>query len=222
MKKVNAIAIDGPAGSGKSTVAKEVAKRLGFLYVDTGAMYRALTFKAIDTGTDFTDEKALIGLSEKSDIELKNTGESLEVYLDKKDVTREIRTMEVTRKVKILASIGKIRENMVRLQRKMGEVSSGCVLEGRDIGTVVFPDAKNKFYLDGDFNVRVKRRFDELKARNLDVPVEEVENDLIARDTSDITRKVGPLKKADDAVVVDTTLMTAGEVVDKILSFIKK
>ncbi len=222
MKKPGVIAIDGPAGSGKSTVAKEVAHRLGFLYIDTGAMYRALTLKAINKGLDFSDNEALVELSKNTDIELKESGDSLKVYLDKKDVSHKIRSMEVTTKVKLLASLKDVRENMLKLQRKLGSLSSGAVLEGRDIGTVVFPDAAYKFYLDASFEKRVERRFRELKEKGFSVSPEEIEADVRNRDASDMTREVAPLKKAEDAKVIDTTNMTVEEVAGKILEIVKK
>ena len=221
MKKVNIIAIDGPAGSGKSTVAKRIAKELGFLYIDTGAMYRALTLKAIEKGLDFKDKEALAALSHDMDIELKPSDNSLKVYLDKKDVTEDIRTMEVTTRVKLLAPIKEIRTNMVNLQRKLGKAQKGAVLEGRDIGTVVFKDAAYKFYLDADPDTRAKRRFDELQEKGFNVSLDEVRNGLRDRDASDMTRKVGPLKKAPDAEVIDTTRMTIDEVVDTVLEVVK-
>lgn len=216
--KVNVIAIDGPAGSGKSTVAKEVAARLGYLYVDTGAMYRALTLKAMNEKLDMTDEEALIGLSKKMDIRLKDSRGALSVYLDKKDVTEQIRTMEVTSKVRLLSGIKGVRDNMVRHQRKLGLSSRGAVLEGRDIGTVVFPDAKYKFYLDASMDTRIKRRFNELKEKGFSVSIDEITKDVVGRDKSDMTRSVGPLKKSKDAVLVDTTNMKITEVVDKVLA----
>lgn len=218
---MNVIAIDGPAGSGKSTVAKGVAKGLGFLYIDTGAMYRALTLKAIKKKADFNDKKALIALSQDMDIELRESGDSLKVYLDKEDVSLKIRTMEVTKKVKILASLKGVRENMVKLQRKLGASSSGAVLEGRDIGTVVFPQAAHKFYLDAGFETRAIRRFEELKEKGLSVSLEEIKEDMKTRDASDMTREVAPLKKAKDAVVIDTTDMKVSDVVQKILNIIR-
>ncbi len=222
MKKPNVIAIDGPAGSGKSTVAKEVAKELGFLYIDTGAMYRALTLKAINEGLDLTDDEALLGLSKNTSIELKDSDGALKVYLDKKDVSEDIRTMEVTTKVKHLASLKGVRENMVKIQRKLGHSSRGAVLEGRDIGTVVFSDAAHKFYLDANFKTRVMRRWSELKEKGISASPEEVKEDLEHRDSSDMAREVGALKKAEDASVIDTTDMTAGDVVKQILGAVKK
>ncbi|MGB2705806.1 MAG: (d)CMP kinase [Candidatus Omnitrophota bacterium] len=222
MKKPNVIAIDGTAGSGKSTVAKEVAKELGFLYIDTGAMYRALTLAAVNEGLDLSDRDALLALSKNTDIELKDSGGSLKVYLDKKDVSEDIRTMEVTTKVKHLASLKGVRENMVKIQRKLGHSSRGAVLEGRDIGTVVFPETPYKFYLDADFETRAARRFRELKEKGLSVSLEEVRKDVEHRDSSDMTRKVGALKKAEGATVIDTTDMTVCEVAKRILDIVKK
>jgi len=222
MRKANVIAIDGPAGSGKSTVAKEVARKLSFLYIDTGAMYRALTLKAMKKKINLQDRESLIKLSEKMRIELKNSKDSLKVYLDGKNVTNDIRTMEVTKKVKYIARIEEVRKNMAKLQRKLGLESSGAVLEGRDIGTVVFPYAKHKFYLDASFETRVKRRFDELKAKAMTASWEEVEDDVKNRDTSDMTRHAGPLKKASDAKLIDTTGFTVEQVVEKIFEIVKK
>ncbi|MCQ9207698.1 MAG: (d)CMP kinase, partial [Omnitrophica bacterium] len=222
MAKSNIIAIDGPAGSGKSTVAKSVATRLGILYVDTGAMYRALTLKAINEGLDFSDKNALVELSKSTHIDLEESESSLKVYLDKDDVTEKIRTMEVTKAVKFLASVCGVRENMVRLQRALSAASSGAVLEGRDIGTVVFPHALHKFYLDASFETRTKRRFDELKAKGFDITLQEVKDDVMSRDKSDMAREAGPLKKAEDATVVNTTGMTVTQVVDKIMAEIRR
>lgn len=214
------IAIDGPAGSGKSTVAKLVAQRLGFLYIDTGAMYRALTIKALRTKADLNDEAKLGALARATDIELKQSGSSLKVYLDGEDVTSEIRTPEITNKVKYIARAKPVRECMVAKQRKLGE-EGGTVMEGRDIGTVVLPDADKKFYIDATFDVRVGRRHKELNGNGAALTEEEVKKDLKIRDESDFNRAIGPLKKADDAIVVDTTDLTIEGVVDKVLSIIK-
>lgn len=221
MDRINVIAIDGPAGSGKSTVAKLVAKNLKFLYIDTGAMYRALTLKAVKEGADFNDQEKLIALSKDLDVRLVESGGDLKVLLDGNDVSEKIRSMEITAKVKFVAGTAGVRKNMVRLQQKLGRASSGAVMEGRDIGTVVFPDAAHKFYLDANSRTRAERRFKELKEKGFDVSFLEVEKDVKARDASDMTRKVGALKKAKDARLIDTTDMTIEEAVDKILAQVK-
>lgn len=215
--KTKVIAIDGPAGSGKSTVAREAAKRLGFVYLDTGAMYRALTLKALKKGINLEDEPALIEMAKFTKIEIKSSLDAtLKVFLDNEDVTKSIRTNAVTNNVSFLARIPKIREIMLQLQRKFGE-SFNIVVEGRDIGTVVFPDAAKKFYLDADFKVRASRRFKELKEVDNSVNEEAVLKDLIERDNLDLTRKVAPLKKAEDAIYLDTTNLTIEEVVNEIV-----
>lgn len=214
------IAIDGPAGSGKSTVAKLVAQKLGFLYIDTGAMYRALTVKALRDGTDLNDEAKLGALARAAEIKLKDSGGSLKVYLDGEDVTTEIRTPEITNNVKYIARAKAVRECMVVMQRGLGE-EGGTVMEGRDIGTVVLPAADKKFYIDASFDVRVRRRYRELVDGGQTLTEEEVRKDLKIRDESDLKRAIGPLKKADDAILIDTTDLTIEGAVDKVLSFIK-
>jgi len=213
------IAIDGPAGAGKSTVAKILAQKLGFLYIDTGAMYRALTLKAIEQKIDVKDSGRLIKMAEATKIDLVSQDGRLKVLLDGREVSREIREPRVTKLVSDVAKIKGVREAMLKLQRALGKVSDS-VLEGRDIGTVVFPDAEKKFYLDAKFNERVDRRYKELKEASREVKSEEVAQDLNNRDTIDSSREFAPLKKADDAVYIDTTNMTIEEVVGKILSYI--
>ena len=214
------IAIDGPAGSGKSTVAKLVAQKLDFLYIDTGAMYRALTVKALETKADLNDEVALGALAKKTDLKLKQDGGSLKVFLDGRDVTAAIRTPAVTNNVKYIARAKPVRECMVALQRKLGE-QGGTVMEGRDITTVVLPHADKKFYIDAAFDVRACRRHKELKEAGTDISEEEVKKDLKVRDDSDFNRAIGPLKKTDDVIVVDTTGLTIEEAVDKVMGLIK-
>ena len=214
------IAIDGPAGAGKSTVAKILAKKLNFLYIDTGSMYRALTLKAIKEGIDIKDTARLIQMARTSRLDLMNNPDgSMKVILDGKDVSLSIREPRITRLVSDLAKIEEIREVMLGLQRKLGR-QRDSVLDGRDIGTVVFPDADKKFYIDADFKERVTRRYNELKGLGQDVTPEAIEADLKNRDTKDSTREFAPLKKADDAVYIDTTDLTIEEVVEKVKSYI--
>lgn len=215
------IAIDGPAGAGKSTVGKRTARKLGFLYIDTGAMYRALTLKAIEQGISVNDEPAIIRMAENTVIDLINKEDgSLAVMLDSRDVSKEIRQPRITQLVSDIAKIKEVRRIMVCLQRKLGK-QKNSVLDGRDIGTVVFPDADRKFYVDADFKERVRRRFEELKETGQAITFEEVEADLHNRDTIDSTRAVAPLKRADDAIYLDTTKMSIDEVVEAILTRIK-
>ncbi len=213
------IAVDGPAGSGKSTVSKLIAKKLGLLYIDTGAMYRALTLKAMKTGADLKDEQALINLAKTTKIDLQEKGE-LRVFLDEKDVSRAIRTPEVTANVKYIARVPGVRHEMVELQRSIGK-AQGAVLEGRDIGTVVFPKADYKFYLDASPEERAKRRCKDLIELGGSPDIGQVKNDIISRDESDINRTVGALKKADDAIFIDTTNLSIDEVVGKMLGCMK-
>lgn len=214
------IAIDGPAGSGKSTVAKLVANELGFLYVDTGAMYRALTLKAMQKGVDLKDESALIELAKKTSIKLEGQSDGrLKVFLDAKDVTNQIRTPEVTSNISYIANVPGVRQEMVKLQRRIGHsAEKGAVLEGRDIGTVVFPDAPKKFYLDASVEERARRRHKELLENGINTQLDRIEADIRIRDKKDQTRKVGALKKAADAILIDTTDLTVQEVIDGVLS----
>lgn len=212
------IAIDGPAGAGKSTVAKLVAKKLGFLYIDTGAMYRALTLKVLETKTDIKDTQAIAALARRSKIELEETKDnSLRVYLDKKDVSQLIRQPRIAKLVSHVAKIKAVRQIMVKLQRKLGATHES-VLDGRDIGTVVFPKAEKKFFIDADFKERVNRRLKDMKKLEVkSANFKTVAADLSNRDTIDSTRKVAPLKKAKDAIYIDTTNLSIEQVVKKLL-----
>lgn len=223
--RIEAVAIDGPAGSGKSTVSRRVAEQLGYVYIDTGAMYRALTLKALNEGADLTDEKALIRLSEEIDLELtpsNRPGRTINVVLDGKDVSEEIRSMAVSEKVKFIARVAGVRKNLVKLQRGMAASAGGAVMEGRDITTVVLPGASHKFYLDASFEERVGRRLNELKSKGVFVTRREVEEDLKMRDHTDRTRKAGPLRKSDDACLLDTTEMSIDEVVERIVLSVRE
>lgn len=207
------IAIDGPAGAGKSTVSKMLAKRLGFLYIDTGAMYRALTLKAIESKVDINDIDTIVNMAHNTAIDLINNPDgSLKVLLDGRDVSKEIRQPFITKTVSDIAKIKGVRVVMCDLQRKLGK-QKNSVLDGRDIGTVVFPDADKKFFVDADFKTRVLRRYKELIALGEKVAVSDIEKDLHNRDTIDSTREFAPLKKADDAIHVNTTDMSIEDVV---------
>lgn len=214
------VAIDGPAGSGKSTVSKLIAAKLGLLYIDTGAMYRALTLKAVRRGMGLEDGDALAKLAGNTKIDLRNVSGSLKVFLDGEDVSGFIRTPELTNNVKFIARVPGVRREMVKLQRIIGGRSS-AVLEGRDIGTVVFPDAKFKFYLDADVEERSRRRHKELLETLQNADFGDIKNDVMKRDESDMNRDVGALKKAPDAVLIDTTDLSIEKVVEKLLSYIK-
>ena len=211
------ITIDGPAGAGKSTVAKAVARALGFSYLDTGAMYRALTLKAMRSGCPLDDEEALVRLAGQTSIQLlpdPQTGTV--VRLDGEDVSADIRTVEVTNQTFYIARAPRVREIMVDRQRQIGR-EQDVVVEGRDIGTVVFPQARYKFYLDANFEERARRRLTELQEKGKTVEAEQLKAELQERDQRDLTRPAGPLKQAADAVVIDSTSLTIDGVVQEIL-----
>jgi len=215
------IAVDGPAGAGKSTVARILAKRLGFLYIDTGAMYRALTLKALENNVPIADEQKLIQLAGNVKIDLRNNADgSLSIILDGRDVSLDIRKGQITQFVSDVAKIKEVRQILVKMQRALG-AKGDCVLDGRDIGTVVFPDAQKKFFIDASIEERTRRRFKELKGLSQNVSQEDVALDLTNRDKIDSTRKASPLRKAPDAIYIDTTNLSIEEVVDKMLGFIK-
>ncbi len=216
------VTIDGPAGAGKSTVAKLLAKKLGVAFMDTGAMYRALTLKALRASIPLDNEEALVRLAEATAIDLMNTpGKPSKVLLDGEDVTEAIRSTEVTNNTFYIARTPGVRHVMVAWQREMGK-KQPMVGDGRDLGTVVFPDAQFKFYLDADFKVRCQRRIDELRAKGQEVDEQALIKDLADRDHKDFSRKVGPLKKADDAIIIDSTGMTIDQVVETLAQRIHK
>ena len=215
------ITLDGPAGAGKSTVAKRLAQRLGVSYLDTGAMYRALTLKALRLKINLEDEEALTALAKKTVIDFKEFGGHLHVVLDGEDVAEAIRSSEVTNNTFYAARTGGVREIMVNWQRAIGEKQS-LVTDGRDQGTVAFPKATYKFYVDADFEERARRRQKELEAGGKSVDFEQLKKDMRDRDQKDFTRAVGPLKKADDAIVIDSTGLAVEGTVDKIMKYIKR
>ena len=217
------IAIDGPAGSGKSTTAKLVARKLGYIYLDTGAMYRAITLKALTSHIDLSNEEEISGLAHNSNIAfLNNDGTSsrgARIILDGNDMTEKIREEEVTKNVSLVSSYPGVRKVLVDKQREIGSQKS-CVVEGRDIGTVVFPDADLKFFMIADVMERARRRQAELSQSGAELPILQVVRELKERDMKDSMREASPLRKADDAVEIDTTNLTIDEQVEKILSYV--
>jgi cytidylate kinase len=197
------IAIDGPAGSGKSTAARLLARKLGYTHVDTGALYRTVTLLAIERGVDLADETTLAAVVPFLQVRFEPSGEGQRVLSGSRDVSRQIRTPELTRQVRFAAGSPAVRQALVPVQREFAE-RGPCVMEGRDIGTVIFPDAQVKFYLDAPLRVRAERRWRELAAAGKAVTLEEVEREEAARDESDLKRSTAPLRRADDAIVVDT------------------
>ncbi|MCD6311899.1 MAG: (d)CMP kinase [Elusimicrobia bacterium] len=213
MSEKKVITIDGPAGAGKSTIAKIAAAKLGLTYIDTGAMYRAVTYKVLLNGGDFSDTKKIIRLAEKSDIKLDNG----KIFLDGKDVTEKIRTRQVTNKTSIIAALGEVRKILRDMQRDFSK-TQGVVMEGRDIGSVVFPKAKYKFYLDAGINERARRRYDELRGKGESVKMEDIIADINKRDNLDLNRGLCPLVKPEGAVVIDSTKKSIEEVADIIVT----
>ena len=212
------IAIDGPAGSGKGTVAKILSEKLNILNIDTGATYRCVALKTIQSNIDVTDEEKIIEIA--SNINIKETNDG-KVFLDDIDVTNEIRSKEVTTIVSQISSIVKVREYMVDVQRNMAN-DNDVVMEGRDITTVVFPNADYKFYLDASIDVRTKRRFLENQEKGIDMTYEEIYENIKQRDYNDMHKKVGSLMRTDDQVYIDSSDLTIDEVVNKMLEVIKK
>lgn len=209
------IAIDGPAGSGKSTIAKLIAKDLDLVYLDTGAMYRIFTLKILKENIEYTNLKNINELLETLDIDIDKD----KFYLDKKDVTSEIRTTEVANNVSNIAAIKEVREKMVSLQREFSK-SKNIIVDGRDIGTVVFPNANVKIFLIADTKERTNRRYKELKEKDKNISWDEIYKNILTRDEIDSTRKIAPLKKAEDAIEVDTTGKSIEEVKKIILEII--
>ncbi|MHC4112230.1 MAG: (d)CMP kinase [Planctomycetota bacterium] len=215
------ITIDGPAASGKSTVARLLAERLGVSFLDTGAMYRAVTLAAIEAGVDMSDEEKLLGVLDNRKFQFAVREGKMAVCIDGLDVTEQIRGQEVTVNARYIASAAKMREKLVEMQRQFAAREKKIVTEGRDQGTVAFPDAGVKFYLTADATERAKRRQIELRARGSSENLEQIQNAIEERDKSDEDRAVGPLKPAEDAIVVDTTDLSIEEVVEKLLRFVK-
>ncbi len=215
------IAIDGPSGAGKSTVAKALAKRLGYLYIDTGAMYRAVALKVKEKFIDSEDESALYPLASSLFIAFITEGEETHILCGGEDVTEAIRLPEISRLASAISKKKSIREALVRKQREMGS-GGGVVLEGRDIGTVVFPDADIKFYLDAETEERGRRRFNELVEKGVEVDFKETLEEVMQRDHNDMYRVHSPLKRADDAVFIDSTHRSVEGVVEEMAHIIEE
>jgi len=213
MKRV--IAIDGPAGAGKSTVAKIVAEKLGYTYIDTGAMYRGVAWKTLRDDKDAPDE-AILRAVRDIDVRLACTERGTRVTVDGTDVTAEIRTPEVTHIVSRVAALGPVREKMVELQRAMA-ADGAVVMDGRDIGTNVLPNADVKIFLTASVEERARRRYDEMVAKGYAVDFDELKDEIAARDKQDSERAISPLRQAEDAVLLDSTALTIDEVVARIL-----
>ncbi len=215
MKHNISIAIDGPAASGKSTTAREVARRLGYIYIDTGAMYRAITRAALDAGVDMNDADALERVARSSKITLEIKEGQQHTFLNGRDVSGEIRTPEIDRNITPVATHPGVRRIMVEQQRQLAQ-NGGVVMDGRDIGTVVFPDAELKIYMEASAEERARRRWRELRSKGVEIDFQQVYREILTRDKSDCTRDHGPLRKAPDAIMLDTTHLTIPEQVEKI------
>ena len=215
------IAIDGPAASGKSTTAIGVAKRLGITYLDTGAMYRAVTFGLIENNIKFDHSSDLENYLKKIKLEFFKTKTKTLLHLNGRNITEEIRSSKVTESVSEVSALKIVRSSMVLIQRKMAD-SNDCILEGRDIGTVVFPNADFKFFLIADEEVRAKRRLNDLRQIGELQSIDKVIHDIIERDYKDSNRVHSPLKKAEDAIIIDTSNLNINEVINKIMNVVNK
>lgn len=211
------IAVDGPAGAGKSTIARAVAKRMNLIYVDTGAMYRALALYVVQSGVDPADTKKVVEICGGADVTIRYEDGEQVVLLNGENVNGLLRTEEVGRTASAISPIPQVREKLVELQRRLA-AGSDCIMDGRDIGTCVLPGAQTKIYLTADSLVRAKRRFDELRAKGEDCDLDQIRADIEERDYRDMHREVSPLRQAEDAVPVDTSDMTPEEVIERIVA----
>ncbi|MEO6589901.1 MAG: (d)CMP kinase [Pyrinomonadaceae bacterium] len=214
------IAIDGPSGAGKSTLGKMIAKKLNLLYLDTGAMYRAVGLAVFESGKDFYDAETVIKIARESKIDLVGEPENLQILLDGRDVSAEIRTNEVGQMASIVSTVSEVRKLLVERQRELGKLGSGCVLDGRDIGTVVFPNADIKFFLTAKPEARARRRYEEDKARGRVTTYEETLTEINQRDERDVSREDSPLAIAEDAIVIDTSELNLTEVYERMLEIV--
>ena len=215
------IAIDGPAGAGKSTIARKVAEKLSFLYVDTGAMYRAIAVYFLRNGLDPAKEEDVKQVCEKADISIAYKEKEQRIYLNQEDITGLLRTEETGKMASLSSAHPLVREKLLETQRELARKNS-VVMDGRDIGTKVLPEAEVKIYLTASVHTRALRRYQELKEKGIDCQLSEIEKDIEDRDYRDMNRPVSPLRQAEDAVLVDSSEMTIPQVLDKILQICKE
>jgi cytidylate kinase len=216
------IAIDGPAGSGKSTVAKELSKKLGFTYIDTGAMYRAVAYKVKQEGVNPENPEEVIRVLKEIEIKLLPSDSGTKVILNGEDISDKIRTEEIGKIASKIARHSKVRKILVQKQREMGEKAGNAVIEGRDTGTVIFPDADIKIFMTASPEIRAKRRWKELRSRGIKIEFDQILKEVKERDYLDQTREDSPLKPAEDAVIIDTSDKSIDQVINQILELIKK
>ena len=220
MKKIT-IAIDGHSSCGKSTLAKSLSKALNYIYIDSGAMYRAVTYFFLENNIDLEDEQAIMKSLNNIEIRFEKSELGIRTILNGKDIEDEIRKMRVSKMVSPVAAISAVRKELVRQQRILGK-EKGIVMDGRDIGTVVFKDAELKIFLTADIETRTQRRFDELFAKGLNVDFETVKANLLERDHIDSTRADSPLKKADDAIVINNSFLTPQQQLEKAIELVEE
>ncbi len=220
MKVIN-VAIDGPAGAGKSTISRKAASELGYIYIDTGALYRTVGLNALRVGADIQNDDAVIAtLTDELKIELRFVDGEQRMYLNGEDVSSDIRTPEASMAASRVSAVPKVREYLFDLQKELAR-NNNCIMDGRDIGTVVLPDADVKIFLTASPEARAERRFKELREKGMDVKLEDVLADMIKRDYDDSHRAIAPLKQADDAVLCDTSKLTLEESIELVISTIK-
>ncbi len=212
------IAIDGPSAAGKSTIAKLLAKQLGYVHIDTGAMYRCCAYQSLRNHIELTDLQGLEDMLNHMEISFDKDGN---VFINDEDVSKSIRTNEISMRTSSIAKILLVREKMVAKQREMAK-AKGFILDGRDIGTVVLPDAEVKIFMVASVEARAKRRYEEYKQQGVDISYESIASDIEQRDYQDMNRETSPLKKASDAIEIDTSLLNIEQVVNKVLSIIQK
>jgi cytidylate kinase len=216
------IAIDGPSGAGKSTLGRRLARELGLLYVDTGAMYRAVALACVEANVNAKDAELVEQVAHRARVELSGDPDHLQVRLDGRDVSSQIRSEQISRLASVVSTVPAVRRELVRRQREMGASGAGLVLDGRDIGTVVFPRADVKFFVTARPEERAKRRYEQDHAKAPDLTYEETLAELNSRDTRDSTRHDSPLKIAEDAVVIDTTELSVEEVLARMLEVVRE